>query len=562
MILRRPYAFLVKHFRLIHVILLLLTFFIFLQSGDIVGFFNDYIDRTGYIDFEIVAKNLIGFFSVFLDFLILLICGILVYLLKYKRKPVLFYVICMALYFVIMLTYFFLPSFIGGMGFNPPSAILVRVIRDVYTISLIAQIGIMGITFVRAIGFDIKKFDFKRDVQDLGITDEDNEEFEFEFNLDTDDILTKIKKRIRYLKYFYKENKLIFFVGYAVLAFIIVSSIFTYITGLEHVYHEGDMYSVGNINYTVLKTYNTVLNSKGNRINDKYFYTIVKIRAANNSGWQSRLNVSNIKLYYDKYHSVTPNNTVYENFKEYGVQYFNQILSPYEIRDFILIYQIPISNYNNNFKLRTVYNLERKDGATVFNYRTVRLHPEYDTDKTTKVKEVGLNEELSFEGSILGKTTIKIKSYELKDSFTYNSKICLNGKCDSKTNFITASSENAIALTVMRLNYEIKYDYSALGKNYNVSDFLARFGRIRYVIDGIKDNKDLNHNIVIKDLTAVYTNKLSFIEVKNILKRADIIYIDFTIKDKVYTIKLKDVLKETQEAKAKEQLNQIENEFK
>ena len=75
----------------------------------------------------------------------------------------------------------------------------------------------------------------------------------------------------------------------------------------------------------------------------------------------------------------------------------------------------------------------------------------------------------------------------IKDSFTYNSKICMEGKCDSKTNFITASSENSIALTVMRLNYEIKYDYSALGKGYNVNDFLARFGRIRYVIDGIKD---------------------------------------------------------------------------
>ena len=35
-----------------------------------------------------------------------------------------------------------------------------------------------------------------------------------------------------------------------------------------------------------------------------------------------------------------------------------------------------------------------------------------------------------------------------------------------------------------------------------------------------------------------------------------------TFKDKVYTIKLKDTLKETQEAKAKEQLNHIESEFK
>jgi hypothetical protein len=113
----------------------------------------------------------------------------------------------------------------------------------------------------------------------------------------------------------------------------------------------------------------------------------------------------------------------------------------------------------------------------------------------------------------------------------------------------------------MRLNYEIKYDYDTLGKNYSVNDFLARFARIRYVIDGIKDNNSLNHNISIEDLTTIYTNKVSFIEVKNVLKRADIIYLDFVIKDKVYTYKIKDVLKETQEAKAKEQLGKIEEQF-
>ena len=43
MILRKPYAFLVKHFRLIHAVLLMLIFFVFFQVYDILGFFNTYI---------------------------------------------------------------------------------------------------------------------------------------------------------------------------------------------------------------------------------------------------------------------------------------------------------------------------------------------------------------------------------------------------------------------------------------------------------------------------------------------------------------------------------------
>jgi hypothetical protein len=94
----------------------------------------------------------------------------------------------------------------------------------------------------------------------------------------------------------------------------------------------------------------------------------------------------------------------------------------------------------------------------------------------------------------------------------------------------------------MRLNYSIEFDYETLGKNYLVDDFLARFAQIRFVVDGIKNNETMNHNLKIKDITPVYTNKYSFIEVKNVLKRADIIYLDFTIKDKVYTYILKDTL--------------------
>ena len=61
----------------------------------------------------------------------------------------------------------------------------------------------MVFCFIRAIGLDLKRFDFKQDLLDLGVQDKDNEEYEFELKIDKDKIKSNINKGIRYTKYFY-----------------------------------------------------------------------------------------------------------------------------------------------------------------------------------------------------------------------------------------------------------------------------------------------------------------------------------------------------------------------
>ena len=536
MILRKPYAFLVKHFRLIHIILLAFMAYVFVAAQNILDFLNEYIgSATSYYDFELLSKNLGGGMPVFLTMMLMLVAGVIIYLLRHKRKPILFYIIILSVYALLLIDFIVMPSFVYSMGFTIPSAATMRILRDVLTVVQIGQIGFMIVTFIRAIGFDIKKFDFKKDVQELGIEDEDNEEFEFELNIDKDDILTNIKKRLRYLKYFYKEYKIFFFVGYAAFALFLITSIVSFFTSLEHVYRQNEYYTVGGIRYAVLNSYNTVLNSKGNRINDKYYYTIVKLKVTNQTKYQTVLNTNNIFLYYTNTNSVNPSTLVYDNFKEYGVQYYSQVLSPGQTRTFILIFQSPIEYYSRLIKMRTVSSVVKKDGKTIFNYKTVRLNPIYDSNKTSNVREAKLGEELSFDGSLLGKTTLKINQVDLKDNFAYNVKHCKGTNCSTDSRFITAPVAANVSLTIMRIQYDLKLDYNTLGQGYTSNDFLARYGKIRYFIKGVKNDDALYHNITIKDLTPVYTNKISFIEVKNVLKRADKVYIDFNIKDKVYS---------------------------
>ena len=536
MILRRPYAFLVKHFRLIHIILLAFMAYVFVACQGILDFLNEYIGAaTPYFDYETVSSTIGGFVPAFLTVLLMMVAGILIYLLRYKRKPILFYIVILSVYTIILFEFIIMPSFVYSMGYTVPSGAFIRIIRDVLMVISIVQIGFMVLTFIRAIGFDIKKFDFKKDVQDLGIDEDDNEEFEFELNIDKDAIFTNIKKRLRYLKYFYKEYKFFFYVGYAIAAVVLVFSIVSFISSLEHVYKQNETYDLNGLKYTVLESYNTVLNSKGNRINDKYFYTIVKIKVTNHTGGQKALNTKNIFLYYNGTNSVNPNTLVYDNFKEYGIQYYNQILSPNQTRTFILIFQSPIEYYSRVLKMKTVNYVEYKEGKVVFNYRTVRLSPIYDSNKTKTVREVRIKEDLSFKESLLGNTVLNISKVDLSDIFSYNVKHCKGSICNTESRFVSAPNYSNVSLTVMRIQYSLKLDYEKLGKGYTSNDFLARYGKIRYYISGIKNDQALYHNIVIKDLTPVNTNKISFIEVKSILERATKVYIDFSIKDKVYS---------------------------
>ena len=55
MVFRRPYAFLIKYFRLIHIILFILFAYITFKANSILTFFKDYINYKG--SMEIISSD-------------------------------------------------------------------------------------------------------------------------------------------------------------------------------------------------------------------------------------------------------------------------------------------------------------------------------------------------------------------------------------------------------------------------------------------------------------------------------------------------------------------------
>ena len=440
-------------------------------------------------------------------------------------------------YAVFTFLLFWMTSFIGNLDFTKPGIRFISIIRDIFRFSLILNIVIIALCFVRAIGFDITKFDFKKDILDLGVAEKDNEEYEFEFKLDKDKIKSQIKKRIRYFKYFYKENKFIFQAISIVLILIFALGIVKMISNIEKVYKENEYFETENYKSKVVESFKTRYDTSGKKLNSKYFYIITKLEYQNKTSFDLTVNTNNLKIGYGDHELATPITNENQNFTEFGVNYFSQIVKPHEMRKFNFIFEIPIEYYNDSFKLKYLYNTEYVDNELKYNYKIISLNPSnLDDNKSSQVSVVNLNDEMSFGGSILGNTKLVIEDVSLNDIFYYNITKCADSKCVTRNSSVNATDAGNFDLTLLRIKYKLDYDYDKLGQKYSNDLFFSKLGSIRFEVNG----KEYNNRLELVDVTPYSTKDFSILEVRDKLKKADKIFLDFNVRGKIYTYIIKD----------------------
>ena len=535
MILKRPYAFLIKYFKIIHALLLLCSLFLIYKTWALVSFLGSLIREDLIYDKKIdySVKYITPLMFIF-TFLIIILCGIIVYLLKYKKKKVKSYVLIISIYILVLLFYFYMSSFLYGLSFSAPSIRFINIIRDIVRVVTIIQLPVAGMCFVRALGFDVKRFDFKKDLLDLGVEEKDNEEYEFDFKLDPDEIKFKINRGLRFAKYFYKDNIVMFRVVEIGLAVLIVANFALFLLNRETIYSENQYVSVGSdlFEAKVLDSYKIINDTRGNTINTQNFFVVTKLRISNKTNYSLNAKIISMKLIYDDKGSTLRTTAYDDKFSDLGTPYYGQTFEPKETKDYIFIYQVPIEYYYSTFYLGYFDNIHfDSNGHMVYDYKKVKLSPEKFKEKQSFVGIKRLGEELDLSATSLGDTTLKIDEVKVEDSFDYNIVKCNKGKCDTRVNFIKPGINTNFALAIMRIKYDLDFDYETLGVDYTNSDFLTKFGSIRFIYDG----KEYNNRLALKDVTPFTTDNYAFVEVRRIVKDAQKVYLDLTIRDKVYS---------------------------
>ena len=368
MIIRKPYAFLIKNFKLIHLIISVIIIYLITKTNNILIFFKRYLQNS------LISVDVnVSFLSFFSIILIILLSVIIIMLLKKKKKPILFYIITVILYSVVFIGFIYLSTTISDLSMKVLDRKTISFVRDITRFILYGQVLILIPYIIRTLGFDIKKFDFKKDLEELNIDVTDNEEYELTIGVDKNKLEQKGRRRLRELKYYYLENKLfiliILGVVFAIVLYNIISSI-----SITKTYKEGVKFDMDNFySITITDSYITSFDNNGNdvSVNDNT-YLIVKfnINSYYNGSFSLDTNKFIVKI---KNNDYIANKTYYPYFTNYGIGYKEQKIKLNDSKDYILTYSIP-KDYVDK-KITLVYNY-RFDNDNNMIKKIIKLSPE------------------------------------------------------------------------------------------------------------------------------------------------------------------------------------------
>jgi len=184
MILRKPYAFFIKYFRLINLVMAILMGILIYRTWMIASFLNRYVNDYITASNNFVIGSYINIYSFLIPLFIVIFTIIVLSVLFVKQKPKKLYVINLVIYILLIVLYGVDYFILHGINEVIWSIQISKAVRDITYIFLVAQVVSCILTLIRATGFDIKQFNFGTDLQQLDIDTKDNEEFEVAVEFD------------------------------------------------------------------------------------------------------------------------------------------------------------------------------------------------------------------------------------------------------------------------------------------------------------------------------------------------------------------------------------------
>ena len=529
MILRKPYAFLIKHFKIIHLILSTLLIFLFFKFFNIFDFFNTFINN-GYLSYiPNIASNYINSYIYIFDFVALIILSIVYILMKKKNKATKIYLFSLIYYAILFVLTIWTYGILESYETSIIKATYARFYRDFSLLVLIPQIYFIIFFILRGIGFNIKKFNFSKDIADMKIHDIDREEFEVDLSDQTYKVSRSFRKTIRELNYYLKENKYIFII-FIIIGVISLGS-YTFLNKEQYEFKasEKETVSTSHFNIKVMESLITNTDYKGDVIDKDYYFLVLNMELFNKLSINYKLDISNYRLLINNkyYYSITNYN---EFFIDLGAPYRNTKLEKNTAVNKLLIFKIPVKEKTDNYTLRIVNDLNYAKDNIKVKYTDVRLNIKKLITSTDE-KSYSLKEEVSLSNSIIDSVKLSINNYILGNEYLYKINSCLEDYCYDISKIIKAdSNQNA----VMAINYNLDYKNEVYFDNIkNNNKFFVNFGKISYTINGVEKETLINvKNIKGLDNTIVF-------EVLKEVKNANNIRLELTIRNSNYKIILK-----------------------
>lgn len=534
MIIKKPYAFLIKHFRIIHLILSVLLLFLVSKTHSIFKFFNDYVKNGYYAYSNNISSKYINFYMFIAVIFIIVLASFVYLLMKWKKKNRVFYISICVFYFLLFIGYLVYFNLFNTILNTPLDVRAVRAYRDIIAILYVPQYFFLVYSMVRAIGFDIKKFDFKKDLEELDIAEEDQEEIEVTFGQNTYKYKRKARRVIREIKYYALENKFFFGVICGSISLVLIFFIYVNVSVYNKKFNESEFFNVNGVIFRVIDSYISEVDLRGNIILDNKKYVAVKVSMENTNSGRVNLSTDSLRLMLDdEYYFPTYSKGDY--FRDLGEGYYkNTTLYSGESYEFLIIYEIPRELAFEKAVFRMVDNVSILHGEISAKYKDVSLDVEsfVDTEEPTYY-EVG--NAISLEESTLMNSEIVVNSYELGETFTEVYKYCVGSNCYDGKKIIEADTLGRNERIIMKLNLEVDIDKDLYINKYLTSNssFISIFGSLTYSIGGVEKKA----NVIVKTLENIDTDNV-YLEVPAEIRNTNLVQLKLNIRNREYIINL------------------------
>lgn len=522
MILRKPYAFLIKHFKFIHIILTVLLGYVFYKSMNILTFFNDYINAnqmTIMVGGEAYLFNSLIFIFISISVLLSIVISALMF---NKKKPLLYYFSLIITYVVFIIFLLYTKSQVHILEQELIDIRIIRMIRDVLVAAVILQFIFIVISLIRGVGFDVKKFNFKEDLEELDISEDDREEIEVAVNFDVDSYKTKLKKQMRYLKYTIVENRTIMLMLTFVVVLLISGIIIYSVVTKGKRYKQGSYINPLYYSLTVKSSYLTQKNYQGNNVSGDKYFAVLNIDVKKNTTSTKILERARVAININGYR-IYPIYDYIGAFRDIGYEYNDYELTN-DYKSYLLVYEIP-KQFIDEDMLFEYSDIDDKKYYIDLNY--------VNLDQMKKEETVDLNQTLNLKDTILNDSSIVVSNVEFGDKFRVDYHYCIkDNDCYNYYENIFPDLSSNYDRTLMKIKMDLNInDYY---KKLSLIDLFNYFGNVYYEIDGV----GYYANIKPIETKKVSTNDL-YISVNSDIKKASVVNLEFKIRNYRFIYKLK-----------------------
>lgn len=521
MVFRKPYAFLIKNFKKIHIVLLALCAYIFYKSMQLNGFLNEFLIYVSYDKFLEPITKYTSFLFYLVSLMVISTFITLLILLKRKRKPWKLYLIPTFCYLVTL--FIFITT---NRYFNSYNGELVtttaRALHDFLFIATIPQYISFIVLLIRITGLDLNKFGFQNDQEFLELEKTDREEFEININIDKGAFKRTAKKAIRYIGYFYEEHKFIMNILISLLTVFLVGYTYYYFGIAHKTTKQMQALNVNQYSITVNGSYYTDKDKAGNIIEENSSFVILNVTIVNQTS-ERKLDVDNFHLINGN-QDITFTNATYSNyFNDLGKSYSNRSFRKGESRSFGMIFKVDKKLNKDHFVL--YYQQYKNAKKTIL--RKIKL----------KIQDVSIIDSYP-EVSLGKKITVKYPNSSSKDltldQATFQEKIQYNTESCNEDGYCSITSKD---LMVDPMHRVLKIDFSSNDfEGEELIDFSKSYGKIRYI-----DNDNLAKEISIENAitTGNYLGKYVYIKVPLEIEKSKSVNLIYTVRNQKYNYKIK-----------------------